>query len=185
VLTVFSHHGGFYSIFYEGARTLDHIANVGSDDNVHPYGTLSSVGKLLYGTNCNGWKAFEVCDTNSAHHGKCLGEIRTSEGGPGFRNTLDPELLQQWSQTALKKLNKEANYRLELFREEILQAKRQQEPVVAQEEEKQNSFVGVPTHLVTRNGTRVFPPQKRKRRLNADDEQDCKVPRIDDDGMVE
>ena len=88
--------GNFYVVFYDGARVLEHIANVGDDDEIYPYPSLSAAGRILYGSNCNGWKAFEVCDVNNPHHGKTLASIRPSEGGPGFVNSFDPILLAKW-----------------------------------------------------------------------------------------
>jgi hypothetical protein len=114
---------GFYSIYFEGARTLDHLANVGSDDCVYPYGTLSSVAKVLYGKNCNGWKSLEVYSPDTPHNGKSLSQLRPAEGGPGFRNTLSPDLLEEWSNLGQRKLNKESNYQLEVFRHAVIQTK--------------------------------------------------------------
>lgn len=116
-------HASIFSIFYDGARTLDHLANVGDDDEVYPFSTLSSVGKLLYGTNCNGWKAIEICDVTSPHHGKSVGSIRRTVGGPGFRNTLNPQLLASWTSMTQKTLNSQANHQLDLLYQAILNAK--------------------------------------------------------------
>lgn len=107
--------GGMYCVFYQGSRLLEHLCNVGSDGRVYPFASLSTLAQLLYGTNCNGWKWFKLCDESSPYHDRALGALRAEQGGPGFENTFDSDLLDEWESIAPRTLNADARYHFDAF----------------------------------------------------------------------
>uniref|UniRef100_A0A6C0BMB9 Uncharacterized protein n=1 Tax=viral metagenome TaxID=1070528 RepID=A0A6C0BMB9_9ZZZZ len=113
--------GNFYTVFYDGARALEHMANVGDDDEVYPYPSLSFAGRVLYGSNCNGWHAFRVCDPDSPHHDKRLASLRRSAGGPGFVNTFNRALLEKWDNLATRVCSQQSVQYLTAFGEALAQ----------------------------------------------------------------
>jgi hypothetical protein len=79
ILVILGHDNAenLYVMYYGGARVLDHVANVGQDEQVYPYPSLRVACQTLSGgTTTDAWKSFVVQDKVSPHDCKTLSSLR-------------------------------------------------------------------------------------------------------------
>lgn len=72
-----------YCAYYEGCRTLDHLANVSRDNEFTPWPTLAACMKCLYGNYRDAWKNMICLANDSYYSGKPLSLMKHV----GFENT--------------------------------------------------------------------------------------------------
>lgn len=110
-----------YIMYYEGCNFLDHTANVGADGKVYPWSSLSTATKLFYGrASSNGWLSLRVMDRTSFYYGQPLVKVQNGQegyGGPGFRNTIDPEVIATWQEMGAIRISGEASHSICVVRE--------------------------------------------------------------------
>jgi hypothetical protein len=115
----------YYLLFYEGCHFLNHTANLGRDGKIYPWSSVNGAGHAMHGSNANSIDRFMLLDKGSYYVGKSLKALRD---GPGFENTIDNNLLEEWGKIGKKTCSNLANYGMELVKAMEKERERGAEP---------------------------------------------------------